>query len=271
MKKISVMLLTAIISLGLLSGCGSNNKSNNSSNAQIDTSLEKIKSAGKLTVGVDDSYPPMEFRNEKNELVGFDIDLGNEIGKKLGVKVEFMPTDWNGIILALKSGKFNVIISSLSMTDERKKEIDFAGPYLEGGQIIAVKKSNTGIKSSVDLNNKIVGCQLGSTGEEAAVKLKQIKELKKYDKGTEAFHDLSIGRLDAVIIDGQVGGYYNKKDGDAFKILDEKLTKEPEGIGLKKEDKELKKGLEKALDELKSDGTLSKLSIKWFGYDIYKK
>ncbi len=271
MKKKSAVLIIIAVLVSLLAGCGSNNGKTKSEDTKKDSSFQKIKDGGTLKIGLDDSYPPMEFRDEKNNLVGFDIDLGNEIGKKLGVKVEYMPTDWNGIILALKSGKFDVILSSLSMTEERKKEIDFAGPYLEGGQIIAVKKSNNDIKSSADLKGKTVGCQLGSTGEQAANKVEGIKELKKYDKGTEAFHDLSIGRVEAVIMDGQVGGYYNKKDGDAFKILGEKLTKEPEGIGIKKEDKELKDKLQKVLDELKQDGTLSKLSIKWFGYDVYKK
>jgi polar amino acid transport system substrate-binding protein len=256
------------MTITLFSGCGSS--STNTSVQKID-SLKRVKSAGKITVGIDDSYPPMEFRDEKNNLLGFDIDLGEEIGKKLGVKVEYIPTDWNGILLALKSSKFDIILSSLSMTEERKKEIDFAGPYIEGGQIIAVNKTNNEIKSSVDLKGKVIGAQLGSTGEQAAAKIEGTKEVKKYDKATEAFHDLQIGRIEAVIVDGQVGGYYNKKDGDAFKILDEKLTKEPEGIGLKKEDKELKEAIQKALDELKADGTLSKLSLKWFGYDIYKK
>lgn len=267
MKKFLTSILTVAMVVTLFSGCG--NSSTKDSKQKID-SLQRVKDAGKIAIGIDDSYPPMEFRDEKNNLLGFDIDLGEELGKKLGVKVEYIPTDWNGILLSLKSSKFDIILSSLSITEERKKEIDFAGPYIEGGQIIAINKPNNAIKSSSDLKGKVIGAQLGATGEQAAVKIEGTKEVKKYDKITEAFHDLQIGRIDAVIVDGQVGGYYNKKDGDVFKILDEKLTKEPEGIGLKKEDKELKDALQKALEELKADGTLSKLSVKWFGYDIYK-
>ncbi len=270
MKKISALIITAVMSVSLFAGCGTNNSSNNNNSQKVD-SLQRVKNAGKLTIGLDDSYPPMEFRDDKNNLVGFDIDLGNELAKKLGVKSEVTTTDFNGILLALKSGKFDIILSALSITDQRKQEIDFVGPYIEGGQIMVTKKDNDKINTKEDLKGKVVGAQLGSTGEQAAMKVEGIKEVKRYDKITEAFHDLSIGRIDSLIVDGQVGGYYIKKDGGNYKILNEKLTKEPEGIGIKKEDKELKEALQKALDELKADGTLSKLSMKWFGYDIYKQ
>ena len=268
MKKITTLILTAIMTISLFTGC---TKTSTSTTANVDNSLQRVKQAGKLLVGLDDSYPPMEFRDESNNLVGFDIDLANEIGKNLGVKVEFVPTDWNGVLLALNSGKFDTIIASLSITDERKKTIAYTNAYLDGGQVMIVKSDNKSVNSSKDLANKVVGCQLGSTGEEAANKIQGTKEVKKYDKITEALHDLNIGRIDAVIADGQVGGYYTKKQAGAFKILDERLTKEPIGIGLKKQDKELNAAIQKALDQFQSDGTLSKLSVKWFGYDIYKK
>ncbi len=268
MKKISAIILTTVMAASLFAGCAKTN--NNTSSTQKVDSLQKVKDSGKLVIGLDDSYPPMEFRDEKNELAGFDIDLGKELAKKLGVKYEPVTTDFNGIVLALKSGKFDAIIAAMSITEERKKEIDFAGPYIDGGQIIVVKNDNTSIKTKADLKGKILAAQLGSTGEQAAMKIEGTKEIKKYDKVTEAFHDLSIGRADALIVDGQVGGYYTKKEAGVYKILDEKLTKEPEGIGVKKENKELKDALQKALDELKADGTLTKLSMKWFGYDIYK-
>lgn len=270
MKKISAIILTGVMTISLFSGCGKTN-TNVTDNNKKANSLQRVKDAGKLVIGLDDSYPPMEFRNEKNELVGFDIDLGNELAKKLGVKCEVATTDFNGIVLALKAGKFDAIVSALSITEQRKKEIDFVGPYIDGGQIIVVKNDNANINSKENLKGKILACQLGSTGEQAAMKIEGAKEVKKYDKVTEAFHDLSIGRVDALVVDGQVGGYYTKKDSGGYKILNEKLTKEPEGIGLKKEDKELKDALQKALDELKKDGTLTKLSMKWFGYDIYKQ
>lgn len=264
MKKILAILLTTAIAITLFAGCS---KSKN--NTAVDNSLERVQKAGKLTIGVDDSYPPMEYRDESNNLVGFDVDLGNAIAGKLGVKAEWIPTDWNGVVLALNASKFDIVLSAMSITDERKNEIDFAGPYIDGGQIIVVK-SGSSIKTSADLKDKVLGCQLGATGEQAAMKIQGTKEVKKYDKITEAFHDLTAGRIDAVIVDGQVGGYYTKKEPNAFVILEEKLTKEPEGIGVRKADKKLNAAIQKALDDLKADGTLTNLSNKWFGYDIYK-
>ncbi|OFI01565.1 cystine-binding periplasmic protein precursor [Clostridium acetireducens DSM 10703] len=268
MKKLITLVLSVVFIFTMFIGCGNSNKDAKDSNMN---SLERVKKSGKLTMGLDDSYPPMEFRDSQNNLVGFDIDLGKEIAKKLGVKPEFTITDFNGIILSLKSSKFDMILSTLSMTEKRQKEVLFTEPYIVGGQIIAVKKGNTSITKAEDLKGKLVGYQLGSTSENAARKIEGIKNLKSYDKVTEAFHDLSLGRIEAIIVDGQVGGYYMKKDGGDYTILKEKLTKEPVGIGFKKEDKELRDAVQKAIDELKKEGTLSKLSIKWFGYDIYKE
>lgn len=263
MKKIMSILLTVTMAGAILTGCGKKVESINS--------LEAVQKAGILTVGLDDSYPPMEFRDSKNELVGFDIDLGNEIGKKLGVKTEYTTTDFSGIILALTSSRFNMILSGMSITDERKESIDFSDTYVMGGQVVAIRKGDTAIKSLEDLKGTVVACQLGSTGDAAATAMEGLKEVKRYDKITEAFLELSSERVDAVIMDAQVGGYYvAKKPGD-YDVLKDVISEEPMGIGFKKEDKELRAAVQKALDELKADGTMSKLSVKWFGFDAYTK
>ena len=263
MKKFMSILLTVTMAGAILTGCGKK--------AENVNSLEAVQKAGILTVGLDDSYPPMEFRDSKNELVGFDVDLGNEIGKKLGVKTEYITTDFSGILLALTSSKFNMILSGMSITDERKQSIDFSDTYVMGGQVVAIKQGNASIKSLEDLKGKIVACQLGSTGDTAATAMEGLKEVKKYDKITEAFQELSLDRVDAVIMDAQVGGYYVAKKPGEYEVLKNAISEEPMGIGFKKEDKELKDAIQKALNELKADGTMSKLSVKWFGFDAYTK
>ncbi|MCY6960591.1 ABC transporter substrate-binding protein [Clostridium brassicae] len=268
MKKISAIVLSVVLGASLFVGCG-NSKSKENDSKTVN-SMEAIKKAGVIKIGLDDSYPPMEFRDEKNNLVGFDIELANQLGKELGVKVEFVTTEWKGILLALQSGKFDAIISGLSITDERKKSIDFSEPYVMGGQVIAVKKGNTSIKKLDDLKGKILACQMGSTGHKAAEKIQGLKQVKPYDKITEAFTELSIGRIDAVIMDAQVGGYYLSKNPGKFEVLKEKVSEEPMGIGFKKDNKELKEAVQKAINNLKTNGTLSKLSVKWFGFDAYK-
>ncbi|WP_125154352.1 ABC transporter substrate-binding protein [Clostridium rectalis] len=266
MKKILAIIMGTILIASVFIGC----KNATQKNEDGLNTLEKVKKSGVLTIGLNDTYPPMEFRDESQKLVGFDIDLGEEIAKKLGVKCEIKTNEWKGIILSLKANKYDMILSTMSITDERKKVIDFSNPYIVGGQRIVVKKGTDNIKDEKDLFNKVVGCQLGSTGEISASKIEGIKEVKKYDGVTEAFNDLAVGRINAVIADGQVAGYYLKKRGEDLVLLDAKLTKEPVGIGFRKDDKELKEEVQKALDELKEEGTLSKLSEKWFGYDIYK-
>ena len=266
MKKIMSVVLSVTLASALLVGCGT--KQENMENLN---SLEAVQKAGKLTIGLDDSYPPMEFRDSKNELVGFDVDLGNEIGKKLGVKTEYITTDFSGIILSLTSSKFNMILSGMSITDKRKESIDFSDTYVMGGQVVAIKQGNTSIKNLEDLKGKIVACQLGSTGDTAATAMKGLKVVKKYDKITDAFQELSSERVDAVIMDAQVGGYYVAKKPGEYEVLKDIISEEPMGIGFKKDDKELRAAIQKALDELKSEGTLSKLSEKWFGFDVYKK
>lgn len=264
-KKILILLLSTLFILTIFVSCNSN------SNSTKIGGLDKVKKSGTLLVGLDDSYPPMEFRDENNNLAGFDIDMSNEIGKRLGVKTQFVTTDFNGILLALKSNKFDIIIASLSITDERKKEIDFSKSYLNGGQIIIVKKGNTTIKKASDLTGKTLGVQLGTTGEQAAIKVASSKEVKKYDKITEALHDLSIGRVDCVIADKQVGEYYISKVANSYTVLSDTLTKEPTGIGFKKNDSTLETAVQKAFDDAKADGTMGKISTKWFGHDIYKQ
>ncbi len=262
MKKIASLLLLSILVLIVTAGCSK--KETNLS------TLESIKKAGVITFGTDDSFPPMEYRDEQNNLLGFDVDLADAIAGKLGVKAKFTTTDFSGIIEALKAGKFDAILATLSITDERKGKILFSDPYVMEGQIVAVKAGNNAITKAADLTGKTVAAQLGSTSEQAAKKLEGLKEYKAYDKATEAFNDLKIGRIDAVVVDELVGRYYISKVPDDYKVLDEKLSDEPVGIGFRKEDTELKDAVQKAFNDLKADGTLSKISIKWFGTDVYK-
>jgi polar amino acid transport system substrate-binding protein len=238
--------------------------------AADDGSWDRVKKEGKLTIGIDDAFPPMEFRNDKNELVGFDIDASKELAKRLGIKVEHIPTVWDTVILSLKSKKFDIIWSGMSITAEREKEIAFTKAYIMEKQVIVVKKGNKKIKGLKDITEAtIVGVQLGSTSEEALKKLdKKFKEIKKYDKNTDAFMDLKIGRIDALAVDELVGRYYLSQKPGEYSVLKESLLSEPIGIGMKKEDVALKEKIQKTLDGMFKDGTMKKISIKWFGDDI---
>jgi len=265
MKKIAAVVMTAVMAAALFAGCSSNQNTTTSS-------LDAIKKAGVLKIGMDAGYAPFEFVDKDNNTVGFDVDLGKKIAEKMGVKAEFVNTSFNGIIVALNTDKFDLIISGLSVTDERKKEIAFAGPYLKSAQVVIVA-ANSDIKTVADLKDKVVGVQLGSTGEAAAKKLEGLKEIKSYDLVPDELLDLANGRIDAVIADKPVGGYYVSQSAnkDAYKTLDETLTTEDIGIGVKKDETELTAEVQKIYEGLVADGTMSELSMKWFGYDAYAK
>jgi polar amino acid transport system substrate-binding protein len=214
----------------------------------------------------------MGFKDDKGEIVGFDIDLAREVAKHLGIEAEFKPSEWSGIVLELKSGNIDVVWNGMTITEERKKEIIFSNPYMNNSQII-VTLSNSPLNTKADLNGKVVGLQLGSSSFDAvsADELsKSLKELKKYDTNVEALMDLEAGRVEAVVIDEIVARYYieqkeKETNKDIFKVIDGDFGTEEYGVGIRKEDTNLKEAIDKAIDEMKKDGSYDKIYEKWFG------
>lgn len=255
MKKILALALAAICTFSVLSFSGC-----------------KAKDSNVITVGVDDTYPPMEFKQSGNSAdVGFDIDFGNEIGKRLGKQVKFQPIAWDGIFTALTAKKFDCIISSVSMTDERLKSYTFTKPYIANAQMIVVKKGDTSVTTQNDLAGKNVGCQVGTTASDSAETLqkKGVKfNLTTYDQIIQTFMALSSNKIQAVIVDEVVGEYYINKNPDKYQAAALKLTNEPIGICFRKSDTALRDKMQATIDKMAADGTLKKISEKWFGKDL---
>jgi polar amino acid transport system substrate-binding protein len=276
MKKIIQTLLIVVLAL-IITACGkqpelpdSTNNAKNEGTAGGDT-LAQIKEKGVITIGMDDTLPPMEYRNDKNELIGFDIDFAEVLAKELGVKVEFVPSAWDGIIPGLDAKRFDMILSAMNVTEERKKKVDFV-EYFGVGQIVAVKAGNPlNIQSVEDLEGKTVGVQLGSTGETAVNSINGLKEVKKYDLTTDVFNDMGLGRVDAAVIGEMVGRYYMTTKPGVFEVVGDSFQVQPMGIAVRKGDTELREALEKAVQTLEDNGTLSKISEKWFGTDMTKQ
>ncbi|MTI67527.1 MAG: amino acid ABC transporter substrate-binding protein [Firmicutes bacterium] len=262
-KKFLIVLVLILAISTTMIGCGNEVKE--------DTSLKDIKDKGHFVVGLDDSFPPMGFRNSEGDIVGFDIDLAKAAAEKMGVEVKFKPVEWDGVILSLKNKDIDVIWNGLTITEERQEKISFTKPYIANKQAIVVNgKSET--KSKKDLEDKIVGLQLGSSSEEALSNNSEfkdsLKEVRKYSNNVEALLDLKAERIDAVVMDEIVARYYITDKKEDYKVLDEYLAKENYGVGVRKEDKKFLKELEKALDEMKEDGTAKEISNKWFSEDI---
>lgn len=224
-----------------------------------------------IIIGLDDELPPMGFRDENNEIVGFDIDLAKAVGEKLGVTVEFQPIDWAAKEIELESGKIDALWNGLTITDERKETMDITDPYLQNRQIIVVK-TDSDIQSKADLEGKIVGLQDGSSAVDAvnADELASAMELTTYDTNILALSDLDIGRVDAVVADETFVGYYMAQNENDFRVIEDgDFGEEFYGIAVKKGNTELLNAIQAALDELDADGTAAEISNTWFGEDIY--
>lgn len=264
MKKRVLCLMAGLMAAMVLTGCGKKEEP-----AAVAPAPAKA-----IVIGLDDNFPPMGFRDEKNELVGFDIDLAKEAGKRLGATVSFKPIDWNAKEAELNGNRIDVLWNGLTITEERKARILFTKPYLENRQIIVVTEKSP-IKTKAELTGKVVGVQDGSSAVDAiqkdAATAKSIKELKKFGDNVTALMDLSAGRLDALVVDEIVGRYYTGKKPGEYRVLEENFGTEDYGVGTRKSDTELSAKLDKALDDMKADGTAAKISTQWFGKDIVKK
>ena len=268
MKKTS-LLLVALMAGAFMIGCGKKEEP-----AKPAVAPAPAPAAAAIVVGLDDHFPPMGFRDEKNEIVGFDIDLAKEAAKRLGVQVTFKPIDWSAKEAELSGKRIDVLWNGLTITEERKANILFTKPYLENRQIIVVL-DNSAIKNKAELAGKVLGVQDGSSAVEAVQKdeaiAKSLKELKKFPDNVTALMDLSAGRLDALVVDEVVGRYYTAKKSGEYRVLEENFGTEDYGVGTRKDDAELMGKLQKALDDMKKDGSAAAISTKWFGKDIIKQ
>jgi polar amino acid transport system substrate-binding protein len=218
----------------------------------------------------------MGFKNESNEIVGFDIDLAKEASKRLGREVEFKAIDWSSKEAELKSGRVDILWNGLDITEKRKENLLFSDPYMDNRQIIFVKKGTTDIKDEPSMAGKVIGTQSSGTAEEymdnSAFFKEQVKEVKKYSDYVSAFMDLENGRIDAVVGDEITGRYYMSKHPENLEAVDVAIGEVSTfGIGFAKDNKQLRDEVQKVLDEMKADGTMAKISEKWFGKDIIKK
>mgnify|MGYP003809290775 FL=1 len=269
-------MIVLCLVLGLAAGCGG--QAADKGDAQepaADTSWQEIQDKGYFIVGLDDAFPPMGFRDENNEIVGFDIDLAKEAASRLGVEVKFQPISWDAKGEELNSGNIDVIWNGFTITEERKKEFLFTKPYIADRQIIVVRPDSP-IATKADLAGKEVGIQAGSSAVEAVMAdeatYETIKDtLREFDTNDMALRDLAGGGLDAVVVDEVVGRYYISKHPGEYKVLEENFGMEEFGVGLRLTDKAFHAELDRVLDEMKADGTASDISMKWFGEDIIKK
>ena len=231
-----------------------------------DGSLEKVLKDGYFVVGLDDTYPPVGFKDEDGEFVGLDIDLAKEAARRLGVEARFKSCEWDGIIFELRGKQIDMVWNGMVITPERERQISFSKPYYAVGQYIFSRKGEPYTKIA-ELDGKTVGVQLGSTGQVAVERntiADDLKDLRKYANVVEVLLDLEAGRLDAAVMSIFVGGYYNLTK-NTLALSTENFSEELLGVGFRHEDVSFREAIDKAIDEMKADGTFSQIEAKWLG------
>ncbi|AJY75692.1 substrate-binding periplasmic protein [Paenibacillus beijingensis] len=281
MRK-TILLLT-IASLWLIAACGGGKtggdaakpadaqqaagESAGTAGSGETNALEEIKKRGKLIIATSGNYRPITFMNEQGKLDGLDIELGTMLAEKLGVEVEFVPGNLSGLIPGLTAGKFDLVMSGLLATDQRKKSIDFSEKYGQDGVIAVVKETNTTATDVSKLEGLVVGV-IGGSGSHTVVQgIGGYKELKEYPGNAEAFTDLKAGRIDVYAL-GKIAAadfIKNDKGKDRLKIIGNVYATKEMGIGLRKDEPELKAVLDEFVQEKIKDGTVDNLANKWIG------
>ncbi len=229
----------------------------------VDTALAAKKTT--ITVATDATWPPMEMVNENKEIVGYDIDFFRAVAEEGGFNVEFKNVAWDGIFAGIATGKYDAIISSVTITDERKKKFDFSDPYINAGQILVVPKELENVATLADLKGKKVGAQIGTT---ATFEIKKVEglELKGYDEIGLAFEDMAAGRISGVVCDTPVAADYalqRQEYRERFKIVGEPFTEEYYGIVVRKGNKKVLDMINKGIAAVKAKGIDKKIEEKW--------
>ncbi len=264
-KVFSVLFFTLVIALGSLS-C----KKQNTASAR-DTSLDDLVSRGVFVLGLDDSFPPLGFRNADGEIVGYDIDLAKEVAKRLGVDFKAQPIDWGAKEMELNTGKIDCIWNGFTMTKEREEALAFTKPYLKNAQVLVVR-NDSGVTSLKDMAGKTIALQSGSSAQEAVDGNKEfsssLKEQVLLKDNVTALNDLDIRGVDGVVMDSVVANYSIAATGKPFTVIDEALSYESYGIAFRKGSAALRDKVQSILEDMQKDGTVTAVSEKWFGRDI---
>lgn len=258
MRKFLLTTLLGILLL-IVAACGADGDSE-------DVAGESNGDSGDFTFASSGLYPPFNY-SDNDKLVGFDIEIGTALAEEMGMNPDPVTNPWQTIIAALNSDKFDAIIGSMAITDERLEEVNFTEPYYESGAQVFVAEDNNDVTSIDDLNGAKIGVVVSSTFEENAKEYTD--EVITYDSDVTALQDLLVkGRLDAVITDQLVGMYAINENNLAIKQVDEPIYLDQMGIAIKKEDEELLDKVNEALQTIKENGTYAEISEKYFGADI---
>ena len=280
MKKRFVSAALAAVMALSMTACGSSNSAAETTAADTEaaesqaeeTTAEEAKTTdgGTLIVGFDQDFPPMGFVGDDGEYTGFDLELAQEVAKRLGLEYKAQPIAWDSKDMELESGNIDCIWNGFTMTG-REDDYTWTEPYMANQQVFVVA-NDSDISSQADMAGKIVEVQADSSAEAALKEAPELtatfKELLTTADYNTAFMDLEQGAVDAIAMDVIVAGYQIQQRNADFKILDDSLSEEEYGVGFKKGNTELRDKVQSTLEEMAEDGTLQEVSEKWFSKDV---
>ena len=278
MKKITlaVFAMMMVAMLAVFAGCSSSSDTNSGtadSGTAQDNSLQNVLDKGTLVLGLDDSFPPMGFRDENNNIVGFDIDVATEVANRMGVELKLQPIEWSTKEMELNTGSVDCLWNGLSIDDERKQAMDLSEPYMTNRMVLVVLNDSE-YTDQASLAGKTIGVQNGSTAEkilEESDFSKTIGNTIGFKDNVTAFMELETKGIDAIFMDEVVANYAITSQNKDFKVLEDGLTEEEYAVGFKKGNTALKNEVQKYIDEMKADGTMTQISEKWFGKDVVSR
>lgn len=273
-KKFLTLVLTGIMATALVACSGSNAPAGSSAASSeaggtgsesateadnANTSAVQVINEGKLIVATNAEFPPYEY-HDGDKIVGIDMEIADAIAKKMGLELEIEDIAFDSVILEVTSGKADMGMAGISATEERKQSVDFSDTYTTSKQLIIVKEDSE-IAKSDDLEGKTVGVQAGTTGDLLVSDIKGAT-VERYSKGMDAVQALSQSKIDAVVIDSEVAKRF-VSETTGLKVLDDAYADEEYAVAVKKGNKELLDSVNKALSELKADGTVDKIIAKY--------
>ncbi len=250
LKKIAAFILSAAIVVAL-AGCGAKKDSGKSSSDKTET----------LVMGTNASFPPYEYVDDNNKIVGIDAEIAEAIADKLGMKLEIKDMEFDSLIPAVKSNSIDVVLAGMTVTDERKQSVDFSDSYSKGVQVIIVKEGSD-IKSADDLKGKKIGVQAGTTGDAYCTDDFGQENVKQFSNGSLAVAALANGQVDCVVIDNEPAKNYVAAN-TGLKILDTEYVTEDYAIAVSKDNPDLLKKINTALKELKEAGKIDEIVGKY--------
>lgn len=235
--------------------------------AQKPTStLDRIRESKTLKVGLEGTYPPFSFQDDKGVLTGFDVAFARALAKRLGVEAQFQPAPFAGLLGSVEAGRTDVVVNQVTMTPERMAKYGFSQPYTVSGIQLIVRTDRNDITAPADLKGKKIGVGLGTNYESWARANAPGAEVRTYDDDPTKYADLKAGRIDAVLNDRLVAADFIKRSGEPFKAAGPAFAPQSQGVAFKP-DPELKAAIDQAIAAMRADGELAALSNAWFGLD----